>query len=140
MDRSDSRPTHVVGIIPARGGSQGVPRKNLRPLAGQPLLSYTIRAAQAASSLNRVVVSTDCDAIASCAREWQANVFRHPPALSADDAPTYPVIRWALEELKRQGTEPDVCVVLRPPPRCAPLQISMRPSDCWLQTHPPIPS
>jgi CMP-N,N'-diacetyllegionaminic acid synthase len=96
----------VLGLIPARGGSKGIPRKNLAPVAGKPLLAWTVEAAHGAEKLTRVVVSTDDDEIASAA---EADVLRRPAALAADETPMLDVIRHAIAELG-----PDLVVVLQP--------------------------
>jgi CMP-N,N'-diacetyllegionaminic acid synthase len=100
----------VVGLVPARGGSKGIPRKNLAPLAGKPLLTWTLEAADAARSLDRVVVSTDDEEIAELARQLGAEVLGRPPELAADGTPMLDVVRHALGEL---GSV-EVLVVLQP--------------------------
>jgi CMP-N,N'-diacetyllegionaminic acid synthase len=96
----------ILGLIPARGGSKGIPRKNLAPLAGKPLLAWTVDAARGAQELTRVVVSTDDDEIAAAAG---VEVLRRPPELAEDDTPMLDVVRHAVGELS-----PDVVVVLQP--------------------------
>jgi len=96
----------VLGLIPARGGSKGIPRKNLAPVAGKSLLAWTLEAAHGAEKLTQVVVSTDDDEIAAAA---EADVLRRPGELATDDTPMLDVIRHAIEEL-----HPDVVVVLQP--------------------------
>ncbi|MGH3104275.1 MAG: cytidylyltransferase domain-containing protein [Gaiellaceae bacterium] len=100
----------VVGLIPARGGSKGIPGKNLAPLAGKPLIAWTIEAARASRTLTRVVVSTDDEEIAAVARQLGAEVLARPGALAADDTPMLEVVRHALAEL---GST-DVLVLLQP--------------------------
>jgi len=97
----------VLALIPARGGSKGVPRKNLAPVAGKPLLAWTLDAARAAETVTRVVVSTDDDEIAAAADD--AEVLRRPPELAADGTPMLPVIRHALDAYPC-----DVLVLLQP--------------------------
>ena len=96
----------ILGLIPARGGSKGIPRKNLVPVGGKPLLAWTVDAAQAASELTRVVVSTDDDEIAAAAG---VEVLRRPAELAADDTPMLDVVRHAVAELS-----PDFVVLLQP--------------------------
>lgn len=86
----------ILGVIPARGGSKGVPRKNIRPLAGQPLIAWTIQAAKASRRLDRFVVSTEDPEIAQVARAHGAEVLDRPPELAADETPTLPVLQHAL--------------------------------------------
>jgi CMP-N,N'-diacetyllegionaminic acid synthase len=84
-----------IGIIPARGGSKGIPHKNVVDLAGKPLIAYTIEEALK-SSLNKVVVSTDCDRICEVATRYGVEVVKRPQNLSKDDTPTQPVIQHTL--------------------------------------------
>lgn len=84
-----------IGIIPARGGSKGIPHKNVVDLAGKPLIAYTIEEALK-SSLNKVVVSTDCDRICEVATRYGVEIVKRPQNLSKDDTPTLPVIQHTL--------------------------------------------
>ena len=86
----------ILGITPARGGSKGLPRKNVRPLAGKPLLAWTIEAAKASTLLDRYVVSTEDQDIAEVARQYGAEVIERPVALATDDATTLSVLQHAL--------------------------------------------
>jgi len=105
----------VLGIVPARGGSKGVPGKNVRPLAGHTLLEYTVRAARESSVLDRVILSTDSLEIADAGRRAGLEVpFMRPVALAADDTPMVPVIEHALGEIARHGWSPDIVVLLQP--------------------------
>ena len=106
----------VLGIIPARGGSKRVPRKNIRLLAGKPLINYTIEAALAAKLLDRVIVSTDDAEIAEVAKSCGAEVpFIRPAELAEDKTPDQPVFRHALEKLKELfDYEPEIVLNLRP--------------------------
>jgi CMP-N-acetylneuraminic acid synthetase/spore coat polysaccharide biosynthesis predicted glycosyltransferase SpsG len=92
----------IVAIIPARGGSKGIPRKNLRPLANKPLIFYSIDACLNADSVDEVVVTTDDDEIALLAERFGANVVMRPAHLSDDVATLDPVIAHAAEVLERQ--------------------------------------
>jgi len=116
QDMDGSRQPETLAIIPARGGSKGVPRKNIRPLCGRPLIAWTIDAARAATRLNRIVVSTDDHEIAEIAAHYGADVpFMRPSELSLDDTPDLPVFQHVLAELKeREGYRPEVVVWLRP--------------------------
>lgn len=82
----------VLGVVPARGGSKGVPRKNIRLLRGKPLIAYALEAAKA-SGLTRVVVSTDDAEIASVAESLGGEVLLRPPHLAEDSVPTLPVLQ-----------------------------------------------
>lgn len=108
--------TEVLALIPARGGSKGIPRKNIRRFAGHPLLAYSIAAGRQAEAVGRVIVSTDAAEIAAVAREYGAEVpFLRPPELAADDTTDLPVFQHALTWLEQnEGYRPDIVVQLRP--------------------------
>ena len=105
----------LLAVIPARGGSKGVPRKNIRPLAGRPLIAYSIAAAREASRVDRVVVSTDDAEIAAVARGLGAEVVERPPELAGDAAPTLPVLGHAVAVLEAaDGYRPEAVLTLQP--------------------------
>ena len=104
----------VLAIIPARGGSKGIRGKNLRCVAGRPLVAHTIAQARAASAVDRVVVSPDDDEIAAVAERWGADVGRRPDSLSGDAASSESALLHALDHLRdAEGYEPDVVVFLQ---------------------------
>jgi CMP-N,N'-diacetyllegionaminic acid synthase len=106
---------HVLGVVPARGGSKGVARKNLRVVAGRPLLAYTADAVHASARLTRTIVSTDDPEIADAARELGLDVpFMRPPALAADDTLMLPVLQHAVRAMADEGFAADVVVLLQP--------------------------
>ena len=86
----------ILGITPARGGSKGLPRRNIRPLCGKPLIGWTIEAARRATRLDRYVVSTDSAEIAEVARSFGAEVIDRPPELATDTATTLSAIQHVL--------------------------------------------
>ena len=106
----------VLALIPARGGSKSILRKNLQEIAGVPLVAYPIDRARRARGIGRVVVSTDDDQIAEVARRYGAEVpFRRPAEAAGDDAPDWPVFDHALRWLEREeGYRPTIVVHLRP--------------------------
>jgi CMP-N-acetylneuraminic acid synthetase len=105
----------VLGLVPARGGSKGVPGKNVRPLAGHTLLEYTARAARESGVLDRIILSTDSPDIADAGRRAGLEVpFVRPAMLAADDTPMVPVIEHALAELSREHWSPEFVVLLQP--------------------------
>lgn len=107
--------TRILAIIPARGGSKGVPGKNLRPLAGKPLIAWSIEQALAASAVDTVMVSTDDAAIAEAAAAAGALVpFMRPAELATDTAATEPVMRHALLEMERTHGRFDAVMLLQP--------------------------
>jgi N-acylneuraminate cytidylyltransferase len=105
----------ILGLVPARGGSRGVPRKNVRLLAGEPLLVYTVREALRSRSVGRLVLSTDDAEIARVGRSCGAEVpFLRPPDLAGDAVPDWPVFDHALRWLEEhEGYRPDIVVQLR---------------------------
>ena len=106
----------VLALIPARGGSKGIPRKNIRPFSGFPLIAWSIAAALQAETVTRVIVSTDDEAIASVAREWGAETpFLRPAKFAQDQTTDLPVFNHALKWLaERENYHPDAVVQLRP--------------------------
>lgn len=105
-----------LAVVPARGNSKGVPKKNLADLAGKPLLAYGLTAIQSSANVNRIVVSTDDAEIADAARRHGAEVpFIRPARLAEDATPTIPVILHALEWLaSHEQYTPDYVLVVQP--------------------------
>ena len=105
----------VLGLVPARGGSKGVPRKNVRSLAGLPLLAWTAEAALGARALARVVLTTDDAEVAAVGRACGLEVpFLRPAALAGDAAPTLPAVQHALAHLESEGDQFDAVCLLQP--------------------------
>ena len=105
----------VLGVIPARGGSKGIPHKNLVPLCGRPLLSYTADVVRQSTRITRAVVSTNDEGIAKAARQLGLDVpFARPDALAADDTAMLPVVQHALQAMRDSGFRPDAVVLLQP--------------------------
>ncbi|MEN6531271.1 MAG: acylneuraminate cytidylyltransferase [Anaerolineaceae bacterium] len=106
----------VLALIPARGGSKGIPRKNIRDFAGAPLIAYSIAAALQAQHVTRVIVSTDDEEIAAVARQWGAETpFLRPTELAQDDITDLPVFQQALAWLaEHEAYHPEFVVQLRP--------------------------
>ena len=100
----------IVGIIPARGGSKGVPRKNIKPIAGKPLIAWTIEAAKESKLLDDFYVTTEDKEIAEVSKTHGAKVIDRPPELATDDADMMDVLRHALDI-----TKADIIVLLQPP-------------------------
>lgn len=103
-----------LAIIPARGKSKGIPRKNIRDLEGKPLIAYTIDAAQRSESLDRIIVSTDDDEIRRISEGFGAEVIRRPPELGEDRSPTIDTILHVLDALEKDGYRPDDVMLLQP--------------------------
>lgn len=108
--------TEVLAIIPARGGSKTIPRKNIRLFAGHPLIAYSIAAGLASKRVNRVILSTDDQEIAAVAQRYGAEIpFLRPQELAQDATPDLPVFQHALAWLaENQAYQPDIVVQLRP--------------------------
>jgi N-acylneuraminate cytidylyltransferase len=108
--------THILALIPARGGSKGIPRKNIRSFAGYPLIAWSIAAARQSEWVTRVIVSTDDEEIASVARDFGAETpFLRPAELAQDQTTDLPVFEHALKWLEEnEGYRPEIVVQLRP--------------------------
>ena len=117
--------TEILALIPARGGSKGIPRKNIRSFAGYPLIAWSIAAGLQANSVSRVIVSTDDEEIAAVARQYGADTpFMRPHELAQDRTNDLPVFEHALKWLEDiEGYKPEIVVQLRP---TSPI----RPKDC----------
>ncbi len=117
--------TEILALIPARGGSKGIPRKNIRNFAGYPLIAWSIAAGLQAHTVNRVIVSTDDEEIARLAREYGAETpFLRPSELAQDRTTDLPVFEHALKWLEEiEGYKPQIVIQLRP---TSPI----RPKDC----------
>ncbi len=103
----------VLALVPARGGSRGVPRKNVRPLCGKPLIAHTIEAARAARSTLDLVVSTEDREIAALARRLGVEVLERPAVLARDETKMVPVAVHALETLAGQGRDYAILLLLQ---------------------------
>ena len=105
----------ILGVIPARGGSKGIPGKNLREVAGKPLLGYTVDAVRDSRRLTRTILSTDDAAIAEAGRTLGVDVpFMRPPHLGDDSSPMLPVLQHAVDEMALRGFVADAVVLLQP--------------------------
>jgi CMP-N,N'-diacetyllegionaminic acid synthase len=105
----------VLGVIPARGGSRGIPQKNLRSIAGKSLLAYTVEAARGSRRLERTILSTDDVAIAEAGRTLGIEVpFMRPSDLAEDATPMLPVLQHAVREMGDRGFAADAVVLLQP--------------------------
>lgn len=106
----------ILGVITARGGSKGLPDKNIKPLLGKPLIAYTIEAALKSKVLDRVILSTDDEKIAAVAKEYGCDVpFMRPAELAGDVTPHLPVLQHAVTWLKEhEGYESDAVMILQP--------------------------
>lgn len=104
----------ILGLIPARGGSKGIPGKNIKPLGGKPLIAHAIAQGNQCPEIARCIVSTDDEEIARVARAWEGEVpFMRPAELATDQAPTLGVIRHALTTLAAAGDRYDAVCLLQ---------------------------
>ncbi|MEH7367684.1 acylneuraminate cytidylyltransferase family protein, partial [Priestia megaterium] len=105
----------IVAVIPARGGSKGVPGKNIKLLNEKPLIAYSIEAAKGSSYIDRLIVSTDDSEIKDIAVKYGAEVpFLRPKELSEDTTPTLPVLQHVVNYLEKEGDTVDVVITLQP--------------------------
>jgi CMP-N-acetylneuraminic acid synthetase len=105
----------IMGIVPARGGSKGLPHKNIYPLLGKPLIAYTIEAGRKSRMIDRLILSSDSEEIIRIGRKYGIEApFVRPSALARDDTPSLPVVRHTVSWLKEnEGYIPDIIVLLQ---------------------------
>jgi len=106
----------IIAIIPARSGSKSIHRKNILPIKGKPLIAWPIELAKSIDRIDRVIVSTDDDEIASIAKKYDAEVpFKRPAELVEDETPTVPVLKHCVEYLeKKENYKADIIILLYP--------------------------
>lgn len=117
----------IIAIVPARGGSRGLPRKNILPLAGRPLLAHTITAALRCPSLTHCYLTTDDLEIASIGRDFGAEVIDRPVNLACDSASSIDVALHALEAARARGVQPTHFALLQP---TSPLRTTAHIESC----------
>ena len=105
---------NIISIIPARGGSKGVPRKNIKKLRGKPLIAYSIEQSLSSSYIDQTIVSTEDEEIAKVSQESGARVIVRPNELAEDTTPTEPVLIHVIKELAKESIKPDYLVLLQP--------------------------
>ncbi|MCZ2128054.1 MAG: acylneuraminate cytidylyltransferase [Anaerolineales bacterium] len=129
--------TDILALIPARGGSKGIPRKNIRNFAGYPLIAWSVAAAKQSKLTTRVIVSTDDEEIAAVAREWGAETpFLRPLELAQDQTTDLPVFEHALKWLEDvESYRPEIVIQLRPTSPLRPLGM-IDDAIRILRTHP----
>jgi CMP-N-acetylneuraminic acid synthetase len=104
----------IVGIIPARGGSKSIPKKNIVQFGGKPLIAWTILAALKSKYISKTVVSSDDDEILSIARSYNAGCIKRPAEFSLDESPSEPLILHAMNFLVKEGDNFDYIMLLQP--------------------------
>lgn len=117
----------VLAIIPARGGSKGIPKKNIKMLLGKPLIQYTIDEAKHSLYVDDVVVSTDSEEIAEVSEQLGAKVIKRPPELSGDSALVVDALRYTIETLEKEHLNYDIVLLLEP---TSPLRTSSVIDEC----------
>lgn len=103
----------ILAIIPARGGSKGIPGKNIKEIAGKPLLAHTIEAAINSKYVTRTIVSTEDEKIKEVAETYNAEVLTRPIELAQDETKTAPVLLHVVEELEKQNYKPELVILLQ---------------------------
>ncbi len=116
MLKQNSKKEKIIAIIIARGGSKSIPRKNVLPLHGKPLVAWPIDLAKSIKDIDRIIVSTDDDEIIDIARKYGAEIlFKRPAKLSKDKTPTLPVLQHCIKYLeKNEDYKPDIILLLYP--------------------------
>jgi len=104
----------ILAIIPARGGSKSIPKKNIVPLAGKPLIAWTIQAALKSKYIDKVAVSSDSDEILSIGKQYGAQPVKRPAHLATDKAPPEPIVYHTLNHLKKEKYIPEILIYLQP--------------------------
>lgn len=104
----------IISIIPARGGSKRLPGKNIKILAGKPLIAYSIEQSLKCDLINKTIVSTDDDEIAEIAKQYGADVIKRPKELAEDDSPTIDAVKHVLQNLRKEEYIPDAIILLQP--------------------------
>lgn len=108
-----SKSKKILAIIPARGGSKGIPRKNIVPVGGKPLIAWTIEAAKKSKYIDRVAVSSDDEEILRVAQKFGAYPIKRPAELATDTAPPEPLIHHTLAHLKNESYKPEIMIYLQ---------------------------
>ena len=104
----------ILSIIPARGGSKGIKRKNLKPILNKPLIAYTIEASLKSKYITKTIVSSEDSEILEVSKSFGAEIIKRPDELAADETKTAPVMLHVIEELEKQGYKSDYIVLLQP--------------------------
>lgn len=105
---------YITAVIPARSGSKGVPKKNIRLLAGKPLILYTIEAAKNSKFLDNIIVATEDEEIASIAGKSGIDLFMFDPEMAQDTSPLDPVYEYAIRNAEGRGKKTDIAMLLQP--------------------------
>lgn len=117
---------HVISIIPARGGSKGIPGKNIKELKGKPLIEYSIEHSLQVDNIDRTIVSTDDEEIAEVAERAGAEVIERPEELAADDSLVIDAVRYTVEKLEDEGYSVSMIVLLEPTSPIRDIEVTER--------------
>jgi CMP-N,N'-diacetyllegionaminic acid synthase len=104
----------IIAVIPARGGSKSVPKKNIKLLGGKPLIAWPIDVAKQVEKIDRIIVSTDDEDIGGIARQYGAEIYKRPAHLASDEALVIDALRDLYRRLRSEGEKSDVMVLLEP--------------------------
>ncbi len=105
---------NIITIIPARGGSKGIPKKNIKDFCGKPLIAHSIEQSLGCKFVNRTIVSTDSEEIASVSRKFGAEVFIRPKELAQDNSPSIDTTKHVLQLLEEENYQVDIVILLQP--------------------------
>lgn len=120
---------NIISIIPARGGSKGIPRKNIKELNGKPLIAYSIEHSLKVDSIDRTIVSTDDEEIGEISREIGAEVIERPDELAEDDSLVIDAVRYTVEKLESEGDKIDIIVLFEPTSPIRDIEVTKRCID-----------
>lgn len=104
----------IISIIPARGGSKGVPKKNIREIMGKPLIAYTIIEALKSNLLQKIIVTTDDEEIAKVSKKYGAEIIREPQSFAKDESPVYDVVIYIIEKHLKNLEKDSIIILLQP--------------------------
>lgn len=104
----------ILGIIPARGGSKGLPEKNIKKIAGKPLIAWSIEEALKSEHIDKLIVSTEDKKIAKIARQYNGEVMKRPKKLAKDNSPVMDAVKDTLRKLRKENYIPDIIIILQP--------------------------
>lgn len=104
----------VLAIIPARGGSKGLPKKNIKPLLGKPLIAWTIKQAEESKYTDKIIVSSEDDEILNISKQYGAEIIRRPEEYAKDTSPTSDAIMHVIQELENKNEFYDILILLEP--------------------------
>jgi len=126
----------VIAIIPARGGSKGIPKKNIKILSGEPLIAYTIKDALKSDKISRVIVSTDDDEVSKISREYGSEVIKRPKNLARDDSSVIEAIFHVINELQIKNDKNSIIILLQPTSPLRTVEDINNSIDIYMNSEP----